>query len=425
MAKQTHVEFFKNLEERGAEVIDTLRSLVSSCGYPIYTSMDIRDAGWKIAVVDVNLFPAGFNNLTPADRSRGAQKMREFFSAKLMVSAPWTITVVPEAHTNNAGYLENLTGILSLLKEAGCNPQLLWPGTPLPKPWTLKTASGAELVYLPRDEALKNSQALLLNHDLSGGIPAAIQGVALPTFPSTKLGWYRRRKSTHQEIVEALLRKIEKNVDWFDPWFLSARTHMMSHVDFNSDAALVTVAEEAERQLKILRTEYKERAIPESPRLFIKNDAGTYGMGVFSVKSGDDIREASHKLRQKMRKGKESVPISQIIIQEAVPTAMIYEAAPRKVVAGEPVVYMINGLPIGGFIRLHENLGPDSMWENLNQPGSKLEPLECPRSPGQPHRPFAKIRRSNPCEQLGSTQVYGVLARLHAVAAGLEDCPST
>ena len=30
---------------------------------PIYSSVDIRDAGFKIAVVDTNLFPAGFNNL--------------------------------------------------------------------------------------------------------------------------------------------------------------------------------------------------------------------------------------------------------------------------------------------------------------------------------------------------------------------------
>ena len=32
---------------------------------PFYTSVDIRDAGFKIAVVDTNLFPAGFN---PASR---------------------------------------------------------------------------------------------------------------------------------------------------------------------------------------------------------------------------------------------------------------------------------------------------------------------------------------------------------------------
>jgi len=424
MATQNHLEFFNKLHNHGNEVIQVLQSQISSCGYPIYTSLDIRDAGWKIAAVDVNLFPAGFNNLTLKDRSRGAQKMREFFSAKLMVASPWTITVVPEAHTNNPGYLENLAGILNLLKEAGCHPQLMWPGDPLPKAWTLKTQSGAELVYLPRDEALKNSQALFLNHDLSGGIPPVIEGVALPTFPSTRLGWYRRRKSTHQEIVEALLKKIQKELSWFDPWYLSARTKMIPAVDFESDQALNMLADEIDLEHEILKKEYLERQIPDSPRIFVKNDAGTYGMGVLSIKDSSEIRDAGRKLRQKMRKGKESVPISQVIIQEAIPTALSYQSQNSQVIVGEPVVYMVNGLPIGGFIRLHENLGPDARWENLNQPGSKLESLECPDNPGHPTRPFAKIRSSNPCEQLGSTQIYGLVARLHAVAAGLEDCPS-
>ena len=30
---------------------------------PLYTSVDIRDAGFKLSIVDTNLFPAGFNNV--------------------------------------------------------------------------------------------------------------------------------------------------------------------------------------------------------------------------------------------------------------------------------------------------------------------------------------------------------------------------
>ena len=32
---------------------------------PFYCSVDIRNAGFKLAPVDTNLFPGGFNNLTP------------------------------------------------------------------------------------------------------------------------------------------------------------------------------------------------------------------------------------------------------------------------------------------------------------------------------------------------------------------------
>ena len=33
---------------------------------PFYASVDLRNAGFKLAPVDTNLFPAGFNNLNPA-----------------------------------------------------------------------------------------------------------------------------------------------------------------------------------------------------------------------------------------------------------------------------------------------------------------------------------------------------------------------
>ena len=33
---------------------------------PFYSSTDLRNAGFKLAPVDTNLFPGGFNNLNPA-----------------------------------------------------------------------------------------------------------------------------------------------------------------------------------------------------------------------------------------------------------------------------------------------------------------------------------------------------------------------
>lgn len=406
------------------QALKVLDGLGSSCGYPVYSSLDIRDSGWKVAAVDVNLFPAGFNVLTTEDRARASTQMKLFLESHVGKKNP-VIAVVPEAHTNNRGYLENLVGILSILKDAGSEARLLWPGEPLPKAWTLKTDSGAELVYLPKEEALKNADVLLLNHDLSGGIPASIADVKLPTFPSPRLGWYRRRKSGHQEIVEGLLRKIAEKVPGFDPWFFSPLSVTVPSVDFNTDDGLARVAATATSVYNRLRTEYEKRGIPETPRLFIKNDAGTYGMGVVSVKSPQEILEGGRALRNKMRKGKESVSISQVIIQEAIPTALAYEreaGKPETTIAGEPVLYLVNGTPIGGFCRIHEKLGVDAVWENLNQPGGSLEPLSCDLSP-EKKRPFPKPRGQSPCEQIGNERVYGFIAKLHATAAGLEACP--
>ena len=417
----------KTLEGLQALIPDLIQALndeLPSCGFPVYTSLDVRDAGFKAAVVDVNLFPAGFNNLTPKDHARGAMRMRDFFSSKLFMPPPWNICVVPEAHTSNQGYLENLSGILKLVENAGCNPRLLWPGEPIPKPWVLKTASGQVLEYLPAEQALEGAHALLLNHDLSGGIPKAIQNVPLPTFPSTRLGWYRRKKTTHFEIVQSLLSRLQSRFPEFDPWCFSLHSRRILNVDFDKELGLQESAEAAREILVNLRQEYKERGLRLEPQIFVKNNSGTYGMGVVSIKDPSELLDGGRKLRNKMRKGKESVPIRELIIQEAVPTALVFEESGRHV-AAEPVLYLIHGVPIGGFLRLHEDLGPNAAFENLNQPGSKLEPLDCSdRSSGTPSRPYPLVRGRRACEQIAPRDTYGFLATLHAVAAGLEDCPN-
>ena len=40
---------------------------------PFYASVDLRNSGFKLAPVDTNLFPGGFNNLNPAFLPLGVQ----------------------------------------------------------------------------------------------------------------------------------------------------------------------------------------------------------------------------------------------------------------------------------------------------------------------------------------------------------------
>lgn len=418
--------FFKELTLNIDELLNVLREQTSSCGYPIYSSMDIRDAGWKVCAVDVNLFPAGFNLLIDADRERASSRMAQFLSAKLLKTPPWKITVIPEAHTNNAGYLENLAGILRILEGAGALPRLAWSGPPIPKKWTVTTRSGSELTYLPAAEALDGADAVILNHDLSGGLPPFLKGVSLPTFPSPALGWYRRRKSKHFQIVSSLLQILSKKFAFFDPWYFEALSSTLTHIDIEKEEDRQRLAHEADHLLQELRKQYKERHIPEEPALFLKNNAGTYGMGVLQVRDAKEILNLDRSDKNKMRKGKEAVPISDIILQEAIPTALNYLSNPQDPssrVAGEPTIYMIDGLPVGGFIRLHEKLGPEAKWKNLNQPGSSLEPMRQITGDQCSSRPFPKIRERCPREELDGKYVYYFLAKLHATAAGLEECP--
>src|SRR6267142_2779623 len=73
---------------------------------PIYSSVDIRDAGFKIAAIDTNLFPAGFNNLC----EHGIEDSVGLLKQAILKRVPncRDILIVAEEHTRNTWYLENV-----------------------------------------------------------------------------------------------------------------------------------------------------------------------------------------------------------------------------------------------------------------------------------------------------------------------------
>jgi glutamate--cysteine ligase len=145
--------------------------------------------------------------------------------------------------------------------------------------------------------------------------------------------------------------------------------------------------------------------IPERPFVIVKADAGTYGMGIMTVRDASEVTGLNRKQRNKMAVVKEGLEVSSVIIQEGVPT---YESINGAI--AEPVVYMLDRFVIGGFYRMHTERGRD---ENLNAPGAQFVPLafETPCIPDlggpadcAPNRFYA----------------YGVVARLAQLAAAIE-----
>ena len=54
----------ERLESMRNEITAWMKQKRSEVPIPVYGSVDVRDAGWKIGVVDANHFPAGFNNVS-------------------------------------------------------------------------------------------------------------------------------------------------------------------------------------------------------------------------------------------------------------------------------------------------------------------------------------------------------------------------
>ena len=148
-----------------------------------------------------------------------------------------------------------------------------------------------------------------------------------------------------------------------------------------------------------IRRKYKEYGINEKPFVVVKADNGSYGAGIMTVRDAKELADAGRRTRERMGVPEGSPPITEVIIQEGVPT---YERVNDAV--AEPVVYMIDRYVVGGFYRVHAERGID---ENLNAPGASFVPLAFAESHHLP-RPGEKPGASAP----NRFYMYGVIGRL-------------
>ena len=104
---------------------------------PLYASVDLRHAGFKLAPVDTNLFPAGFYNLHPSCHERAVAAMHKAITRTCPTASQ--VLVVPENHTRNTYYLENLAALLTLIRDAGFSARVgsMLPDLDAPRPLTL------------------------------------------------------------------------------------------------------------------------------------------------------------------------------------------------------------------------------------------------------------------------------------------------
>ena len=378
---------------------------------PFYGSVDLRNAGFKLAPVDMNLFPGGFNNLNAAFLPLCVQAAMTAIE-KICPNAK-SLLLIPENHTRNLFYLQNVAQLVNILRLTGLDVRL---GSLLPeidKPTTVDLPNGTSIVLEPLVRSgnrlgLKdfNPCAVLLNNDLTAGIPDILQNIEEQyVLPPLHAGWAVRRKSNHFTAYDEVADEFGKLVG-IDPWQINPYFSVCNAVNFHERQGEECLASNVDAVLTLIREKYKEYGIDETPYVVVKADAGTYGMGVMTVKDASEVTGLNRKQRNKMSVIKEGMNVSQVIIQEGVHT---FERVNDGV--AEPVVYMIDRFVVGGFYRVHSGRGID---ENLNAPGMHFEPLAFETScclPDRCQKPDAPPNRF---------YAYGVIARLEQLAASLE-----
>lgn len=381
---------------------------------PFYCSVDLRNAGFKLAPVDTNLFPGGFNNLSPEMLPLAVQAAMAAIE-KYCPDAR-NLLLIPETQPGNTFYLQNIGRLMQIFRQTGLNVRLgtLAPGAT--KPQQIELPDGTHITLEPLERSangrrlgLKNFDpcTVLLNNDLSSGIPSVLEGLhEQSVLPPLHAGWALRRKSNHFAAYDEVVKKFSKMVE-VDPWMLNPLFAKVSDIDFQENTGTDALADSVSSLLSKIRKKYKEYGIKEQPFVFIKANAGTYGMGIMTVKDASEIKDLNRQQRTGMLAGKEGLEVSEVIVQEGVHS---FERINQAV--AEPVVYMIDRYVVGGFYRVHAERGVN---ENLNAPGAHFVPLAFAQQHALPDM-HAKPGTAAP----NRFYLYGVVARLALLAASVE-----
>lgn len=389
-----------------------MRQQFSQTPAPFYASVDLRNAGFKLAPVDTNLFPAGFNNLNPASKPLCIQALQ--VSLERFCPEAKGIMIIPENHTRNLFYLENLATIQEYIALAGYRCALGSLREDITEATQIELPSGRNITLNPinRDQDRLSIGdftpcAIVLNNDLSGGRPSILEGIQQDLIPPMDLGWANRFKSDHFQVYDDVAKSFAELIE-IDPWLINPHFSNCGAIDFMKREGEQCLADNTEMVLARIQLKYNEYGIKEKPYVVIKADKGTYGMGVMVASSADDIKQLNRKQRNKMSSAKEGGSISDVIVQEGVPTR---ETWGEDKMTAEPVVYMIDHYVVGGFYRMHSK---KSATDNLNSPGMSFEPLAFAEACNTPDKALSDDACPN------RFYAYGVIGRLALAAAARE-----
>lgn len=403
-------ELDQHLVENADDIEDLLAYHRNQVLCPVYTSVDIRRNRHKAAVVDANAFPAGFNNLAKRSHANAIDVIGSYMQ-KVYPGAE-SLLILGENHTRNRWYFQNLKTLADLFEGAGFDVTLGTLNEDLFPESHVETAQGDTItlhgVVREGDAVMADGDVqdvIILNNDLSSGTPDILDGLDQPVTPPPAMGWHRRRKSEHFRIVGELARQLGAHAG-FDPWLMSADFQRVDAVDFKAREGLDDVASAVDAVIAGVQAKYDAYGIRRTPSVFVKADAGTYGMGITTAGSGEEFLRINSKGREKMDKGKERQKTTSVIVQEGVTTDITRDGGSTA----EPVMYMVCGRVVGGFHRVHGDRGD---LDNLNAPGSRFEPIAFLTDGGDAGEDEAVLDEV-------SQHVYQVLGEVASIATGYE-----
>lgn len=385
-----HQQIIKHLDH----IMDWFQEKTKSLSFPFYSSYDIRDSFEKISPVDANLFPAGFNNICEIDKENASAICTSYLK-KHFPQFPKTVILLTEEHTNNPFYWDNIYSLKHLLKQSGVSSVCICvPGKNIKEDITITSANGQVLEVFLLKNKIQSADLIISNNDFSTDYNLNIKQ---PITPPLTAGWRVRRKHSFFDKYNELAREFSALIEVPD-FTLNIKTRRFTDFNPGSVDCLNRLKEEVDLFLKELQEPYKKH-FKQKPYVFLKNNFGTYGLGITTINSAKDIDEWNYSIRKKMKASKGGAKVTELILQEGISSLMKTDGA-----VAEPVIYLIGPELAGGFLRTHKLKG---VKDNLNSPGAVYRTL-CVSD--------LKIEvEGKPMEN-----VYGWIAHIGAIALAYE-----
>jgi glutamate--cysteine ligase len=368
---------------------------------PFYSSVDVRNAGFKLAPVDTNLFPDGWNNLTPAMLPLAVQAA--MVAIEKICPEAKNLLLIPENHSNNLKntfYLSSIAQMRRIFHMAGLNVRIGSIDPDIKQNTTVNLPNGESIVLEPVIRSAKrlglkdfDPCTILLNNELTKGLPGILEELHEQfVLPPLHASGSVRRKSTHYKSYEDVCKRFGKLLG-VDPWLINPMFLTCTDAD---------LAANVDTLLAKIKKKYKEYGITDKPFVVVKTNHSSLadkhaGSSVMMLRQSSELND--HKDIAAFK--------GELVVQEGVLTKERMNDA-----VAEPVVYMMDRYVVGGFYRVHADRGMD---ENLCSPGSRYVPLAFAEGTELP-KPGLKPGASAP----NRFYMYGVIGRLAMLAASYE-----
>jgi glutamate--cysteine ligase len=373
-----------------------------------YNSVDLRHSGFKIAPIDTNCFPAGFNNFCELSKSKAQEIVNNFLNENYPNISK--ILLIPENHTRNIRYLTNVLALQEIISGNGLREVVIGSLIEEMDDRIEIDLENNKKIILDKLIIGNNkiitksgfeSDLIIVNNDFTNQPGNIFKNISQDIIPPLSIGWHNRMKSTHFDVYNQLITQFCELIN-IDPWLISTFSSKCSGVNFKEKKGIEDLAKKVDEVILNIKEKYSQYNIKSQPYVYVKAEKGTYGIGIMTVQSGQEIIDINKKQRNKMSMIKGNVEVHQVIIQEGVPTIDQVND-----VICEPMIYLMDGKIVSSLFRINNDRG---IQNSLNSPGMSFRDLNDVKD--------SELSLGLKRDEV--VKIYSLISRLAALAASCE-----